>query len=417
MLLNNHETDTTVCYGRHEMPGVWRYFLPEDWEWLKPPREILATCDQCYQVATSVFHDDCRCCTYFPQLPNFMLGLALRDPASGAAVKALIEQGHALPTGLVASPAQYRDAVKAYADDKFGRESSLVCPLVEPKSFRCKIYPYRNSVCSTFFCTGGHGSIGEAYWPKVGTLIGRIETVLAQWAMEQAGIDAKEYFGRLDRLADRVSRLSHPESGAWQQDARELLFGEWFGRETQFFDACAEQVLDKRSELYEIACSRKLIEPLAYENAVRAWIPEDYRDHAPQVSDPDGVAKSIQELWYLLKVSNRKLWALPFNEAFWILNDQVAIEPNAQTCPLSKAHSTKPYVVRGQSKDDGPSTILRFLTSEEVELLYLFQDKQEIGEQLMESPEAEAIENIREFLAECYHQQILIEFTEESSNS
>ena len=65
------------------MPGIWRYMLPEDFQWIQLPDERLTKCDNCPKVAIGEFACGFKCCTYFPEIPNFILGLAPPSPYSG----------------------------------------------------------------------------------------------------------------------------------------------------------------------------------------------------------------------------------------------------------------------------------------------------------------------------------------------
>ena len=82
---------STIKIGNHKFPGIWQYILPEEFMWLKLPNESFTVCNKCHRVETQNYRSDCRCCTYFPQIPNFLLGLALKDPTSEPLVKKVIE--------------------------------------------------------------------------------------------------------------------------------------------------------------------------------------------------------------------------------------------------------------------------------------------------------------------------------------
>jgi len=388
---------TTTTLGSHAFPGAWRYMLPEDFQWLRVPRERLATCNACYEVARGEYHDDCRCCMHFPQVPNFMLGFALRDAGSRPYVQAQIEQGHALPQGLVATPLQFRAAVEAYANDRFGKVPSMVCPFVEPSSFNCRIYPYRNSICSTFFCSHDHGEVGGTYWDRVQGFVGLIETVLSQWAMGEVGLPSKEYISRLDAWADRIPETFDTSTKAWSPAVREQLWGDWLDRESDFFRACADVVEGRRTELYELACEQPYLEALVFERGVRDWIPEEIRDDVPYVAEEQGMTEPLPSLWYKLQLANRQLWELPFNEGHVVLSEKATIEVDH----LPVHGKNTPFVVRlGDIRLD--------LSDEDAVLLRLFATAQVLGEALFARPEVEGHDDPRGFLAQCLRSGILV---------
>jgi Fe-S-cluster containining protein len=389
------------------MPGIWKLLLPEDAMWLKLPQERLATCSACYKVALGEYRPDCQCCTHFPQIPNFMLGLALQDPASRDAVSEVIARGHALPQGLVTTPRQLLDAAVTYSDDRFGNESSLVCPFVDPESLGCRVYPYRNSICSTFFCEHDHGGAGTAYWDRLQALVGHIEIALSQWTMDQVGLGSADYVRRLDALATSIPTTYEEGSGAWSKDARRYLWADWYGRELVFFERCVAELLARQADLYEIAVAQPFREALAFERAVRAWIPPAYRDEVPAVAKETGQTTPIEDLWYKLQLATRNLWALPFGEGRVVLADAVRLEPNPMDDAAARRASDKSFALIRPAAP-GPRPALRlFLTEPEVVALRLFQTPQSLGEQLFETDAIRGLDDPRGFLAECMRRDVL----------
>ena len=377
-----------IAVGRHQMPAAWQRILPEEFLWARAPDERLATCASCYKVARGEFRADCQCCTYFPQIPSFMLGLALADPRSQKRVERIIREGHTLPLGMQASPAKLRVAVEAYADDRFGNEPAMVCPFVEAGTFDCAVYPYRNSICSTYFCAYDHGDAGEAYWYKAQTLVGHTEVALSQWALDQVGLDAARVLERMDAWAERVPATIDTTTGGWSAEFRRDLFGEWLGRERELFGACAE--LLTADGLFEAACAQPFLEPLAFDRAVRAWMPEDIRESAPEVADEPGLTTPIATLWYEMQLTTKRLWALPFNEGRVALAAGTRVEPSGEAFAIANLEPPRP------------------LTRAQERALHLFAEPRVLGEKLLARPELEALGDTRGFLAECMRRGVLV---------
>src|SRR5690606_25899327 len=158
--------------------------------------------------------------------------------------------------------------------------------------------PYRNSVCSTFFCSNDHGGAGEGFWGALQDLVGRVETGLSQWAMTTLGLDAAAYHLRLDSLAADIDAAFEPTSGAWSAEARQHLWGSWCGRERQFIVATGELAMQQRAALYEIATQQQRHTALVFERAVRDWVPEAHRSEVPPVPDEPGDRNTVEALWY-----------------------------------------------------------------------------------------------------------------------
>ena len=400
----------TFTMDGHPLPGAWRHYLPEAGASLRLPGEGLATCENCYRADLGQFRADCRCCTYFPQLPNHMVGLALQDPRSAATLEALIDQGHLLPFGLVTSPQRYVAAVEAQANGLFGNAPKRLCPFARlatgggPDSWMdCTIHPYRNSICSTYFCAFDHGEAGEDFWYRVQAFAGHVESSLSQWAMGQMGLDHGQYLQRLDSLAGQVGQMSARSSAGWPRHARQLLWDHWFGQERAFFVGCAELLGQHRQELYDLACAHPYAEAITYERALRAALPASCRDDVPPVSgDPDGFL-TVETLWYRLQLASRNLWSLPFGEGPVTLGPGVVLEQNPRDDVASLRAADRPLCVR--TADAG---VRLFLTQQQADLLGLFSTPEELGERVMDSPQVAAVEDARGFLACMLRQQILV---------
>jgi hypothetical protein len=226
--------------------------------------------------------------------------------------------------------------------------------------------------------------------------------------MDKVGMDVKSYIKRMNSLSNKIGALSDKSSGTWSLSTRKLLWGEWFGREGEFFEECADLVIETRDRLYEIACNQYPLEAFQYEHALKYWIPSAYRDKVPPLPEEQGVPVSISNLWYELQLATRQLWELPFNEGSVVLNDQIVIEENPRDDTLSKIHGNKPYLVVLLQKDGSPPSRLIFLTDNEKKTLGRFKTAQVIGERLFDTIAITETEIAKEFLAECMRNQVLV---------
>ncbi len=389
----------TIPFGVQQVPGIWRFMLPEEFFWLRPPSEKRATCNKCYKVELGDFDPRCQCCTYFPQIPNFMLGLALKDAQSRPHVEALIASGYALPRGMIITPARFKVTLEAYSRDLFGREPRIRCPFIQQGSGECAIYPYRNSICSMFFCANDHGLQGEAYWTKVQQVVGHVESVLAIWVLEQLGVQHDEYIAKLDSLASRIPSCSETDTSGWSLEVQQLLWGDQLGHEKEFFLKCAELIIDNLDRLFEIAGETPFRDSIRFEQAVRDWLPPECRADLPPVTDATNGYEELPSLWYKLQLADRKLWELPFGELA-ALNEGAVIANNPLDDAESRANAQmKQRVTLQQEKC--------YLSEREAAVLRLFETPQLLGEALFESPALEGLEDPREFLAICFRRNIL----------
>jgi hypothetical protein len=169
------------------------------------------------------FNPGVKCCTFWPVLPNFLVGRILRDldPERGrgrASVQARIAGGIAVtPLGLGRSSAQL------CPDEGFGQDEAFLCPhFILEGGGTCGIWPHREATCATFFCKFVRGAVGAKFWSALHHLLEAVEQALTWHCVE-----------RLD-LGGVAVRSLLGGSG----DAR-TLWGRWAGREGAFYEAAA----------------------------------------------------------------------------------------------------------------------------------------------------------------------------------
>ena len=129
------------------------------------PKEAAAACRRCVMLAPGrsgegkrrIFFDaKTLCCTYLPDLPNFLVGRILSDRSPAMAYgrrtvrDRLRRQAGVTPFGL-ARPALYSLLYDSGAADGFGRSRSLHCPH-HVDGGPCGIWAHRCAVCATWFC-------------------------------------------------------------------------------------------------------------------------------------------------------------------------------------------------------------------------------------------------------------------------
>ena len=223
------------------------------------PQETGATCSDCVMLAnesspstgsTHFFHPRVKCCTYLPELPNFLVGriLAETDPpwaAGRATVEARLRAGVAVtPLGLgrfAPYDLLYRHSVPA-----FGQSQRLRCPhYLEDEGGRCGIWRHRAGVCATWFCKYVRGAVGLRFWQALRQLLAAVETSLARWCVLELDVGS----AALERLFPAAPEAGHhPVLHGDQLDhvvnpaEYRALWGTWAGREEAFFEACASRV-------------------------------------------------------------------------------------------------------------------------------------------------------------------------------
>ncbi len=189
-------------------------------------------------TAGPFFGSQTKCCTYLPELPNFLVGGALKqtDDPGRRSVVARVEAGRAVtPLGL----AKTLEFKARYGAHTFGVEASLRCPhYLASDGGKCGVWSQRNAICATWFCHFDRGNVSKRFWATTSRFFKLLEAGLARWCVTQ-----------LDPGGPAIDRLVRASDEDRDQVASEAtratsaeLWGRWLGRELEFFVACADLV-------------------------------------------------------------------------------------------------------------------------------------------------------------------------------
>jgi hypothetical protein len=208
------------------------------------------------------------CCTYIPTLSNVAVGrILLGDDTLGgrSSVAARIERHAAVtPLGL----GWPHEQSELYKDTRahFGRHEGLRCPhyVTTEQGGRCGIWRDRNATCATWFCKHERGAKGRRVWMAIRDLLGTVDTHLAWHAVDTLGISGE----RRDRLVPRPGLIRGYElvdghRGPPTPEERMSVWGRWYGRETAFYEACAQLVESYSWQDIRRVVGPKLDSPLA----------------------------------------------------------------------------------------------------------------------------------------------------------
>jgi hypothetical protein len=219
--------------------------------------EPQATCDDCVMcpkadgtqpAAAYPFNPRVRCCSYTPILPNFVVGGILTDehPATRpgqASVRERIAAGVGVtPLGLGHPPAiatLHKASMNAH-----GRREALRCPHYVLEDSTCGIWRHRNALCATWWCKHERGAAGHQLWNILKELLTAVEQALARWCLLESDF-------AVGRLPVTLVRSGMEEIGPIDASTldgradpatRHMYWGDWAGREEEFFEACAARV-------------------------------------------------------------------------------------------------------------------------------------------------------------------------------
>jgi len=384
---------TPLRLGHHGIAGVWRHLLPHV-EGLPLPTERFAPCNACPQVEAGAFVAACKCCGYLPQVPNYLLGLALQNEATAPLVRAVIAAGNALPQGTDMSPARFRRSVALDSADGYGTDPVMACPFLVDGG--CGIYAYRNAVCSTYFCTHDHGDVGEEFWTHLQSLFGAAESAVCQWAMGRAGRAWSDVVDALAHLSDDLDGLSTPDE-AWTPAALDAVWGPWRGREEAFYRACADAISAEGDALWAVVQDWPTTEAVAFLTARRAWIPEDQRHEVPEIDDGTVERMSNEDLWTVVQGLSAELEYLPLGERVW-LAEGVRWDPPNRKLPL----------LFGNRHQIHGGNWLFWATDDEIGLLEHFAGGLTLTAAWLASSAVSAVEDGEGFIAQCLRRGLLV---------
>lgn len=225
------------------------------------PPETKSTCSNCAMAAPAgtvineknaadFFDPNLKCCTFLPTLPNFLVGGILLDDdpvtAPGrATVHARIRAGLAVTPLGMGEPAVHSLLYAEGAKAGFGRSKSLLCPHYLPEDGgKCGVWKNRNAVCVTWFCKHERGATGKHFWTALQQLLMTAEKDLSVWCVAEMGLGEaalKLLFPPL-QASGRDSLTAEALDNLINQQHYQRLWGEWHGREHEWFQACAERV-------------------------------------------------------------------------------------------------------------------------------------------------------------------------------
>jgi len=239
---------------------------------VRVPEEQRATCGSCPLVLGRPFgsedirfDESTKCCTYLPELPNYLVGLALAGGGVGpetASMGSRLSLGSGVtPLGVGMTPLYaliYKRAV-GVPPGAFGRSPSLRCPHYVQTSGRCDIWQARNAVCATWHCRYNAGKNGATFWAGVRSLFRIVEEEMAIFVALRLGI-ASRVIGALmeagEHSPEEVLSKALVEGSTGRTNAD--MWGEWVGKEEEYFLAGGRIVADMPWEEVRRACGARL---------------------------------------------------------------------------------------------------------------------------------------------------------------
>lgn len=200
-------------------------------------------CSACPMAKKGIYKSELKCCTYYPFLPNYLVGGILEAGGEGARIilELLSQRAFVLPLGVL-PPWDYKIRHKFKKGSDFGQRKDLLCPFFSQDKGDCSIWPFRNSACSTYFCTSDRGEEGKRFWAQTQETLFGFEMKLSQEYLLARGFLWNEVCEQLDFLED-------PENGGVDKNRlsikeHQYLWQHHAGAELDFFIDSYKWLLD-----------------------------------------------------------------------------------------------------------------------------------------------------------------------------
>ena len=201
--------------------------------------------------ADRTFNPTTKCCTYHPDIHNFMAGNILADDSpEGYGARRTLERRIAARYGVtpmsVAPPPVYTVLYTNSALSQphvFGHAASLKCPFYVEHLGQCGVWRHREAVCATFFCKYERGTVGKNFWRTLAAFIGQLEFTLRIWALNQVDPTTTISNACLNAELHKPKGLDAAGlAGVVPPGVYERLWGPYVGREAELYKLCAELV-------------------------------------------------------------------------------------------------------------------------------------------------------------------------------
>lgn len=191
-----------------------------------------------------MFLPNTKCCTYTPQLPNFIVGLILGDESAEmekgrASIRARMTSKHVINPLFLGRTIDYERRYMGSRERYFGRMAALRCPhYLHEEGGLCSIWRYREAVCSTYFCKHDRGSVGLSFWRRMREYLIEIEKELSLWCALSLGMEPKSVLSLSEPefLPDILKQIETEEGESHLGNKTyRSLWGDWVDREQEYY--------------------------------------------------------------------------------------------------------------------------------------------------------------------------------------
>ena len=242
-------------------PELYHPFLPAFFH-AELPRERSATCTDCAMLPSAenkyldfidTYSAVSKCCTYYPEIPNFLVGaiLAETDPARADGknrIRSSIEKQIGLTPRGLDRPRKYTLLAKR-THDFFGKSRLLICPFYQREKGGCTLWPYLTPTCRTWFCKYDRGQEGLEFWQALRGYWEHVQQTLVRYVLLEFGFPLETIFQSSQEAVPLT--LEELDDRPLRPELYEDLWAEWIGREEDFFRQAYDCVVNLTADVFQ----------------------------------------------------------------------------------------------------------------------------------------------------------------------
>jgi hypothetical protein len=223
------------------------------------PGERRATCGDCVMCGGKersgsrvLFQPTVKCCSYVPNVANFLAGQALRGSGRDSVRARIARRVGVTPLGLGLGAGEVRHVVGH--QEEFGQTDAVLCPHFVVETQGCGIWENRNAVCATWFCQHERGGVSQAFWHAVRDLLMAAEERVSYRCLTEGALPSAQVEAVLSHRS-RIRRLTGAQTSDAVPAVEEVLdlpddsldwygqmWGALAGQEEAWFGRCADVV-------------------------------------------------------------------------------------------------------------------------------------------------------------------------------
>ena len=157
-------------------------------------------------VALKPFNEKTKCCTYIPNIPNYLVGNILSEDnilaqtGKERITNTIDKRIDVTPKGI-APPKIFGLLYDKFKKNGFGHSDKFVCPYYESESGNCTVWKYRTSDCSTYFCKYISNEKGKEFWQHLLRYLKHTEQSLIDYVLLKFNFENTILFGISEELS------------------------------------------------------------------------------------------------------------------------------------------------------------------------------------------------------------------------